>query len=354
MNKASFSKANLAKVAKKFTPILKERFVGTEIRLTSIVIAYYLLLSIFPLVIVIGNLLPLFGVNPTTTLSYLDTVIPPQAIDIIHPLVEGLLSPTNGSLLSIGALVAVWSSAKGVSHLRRGMNKAYGIPDSTNFIVKRLLSIITILLIILLLIAFLLLFSFGELLASIFERRIPWLSYIISWVFELKFLVAVGFLFCMLLLVYRTTPAVKLKLRHVIPGAAFATAGLLLLVQAFTLYIHFSTRIWSGYGALSTVIVLIFWLNLSALIVLLGAVLNASISEYRFGKAEREQYGVDIALRRTKQNLVSYLICWNKRRKAKKSQAGSSAQKECTPPPAPRGEDAQSTPPQKNKEQTPS
>lgn len=290
--------------AKRFAKIFWARFTGSELPTTSVVIAYYLLLSLFPLLIALGNLLPYFNIDPASILNYLDTVVPAAIMPVLSPIVESLLTSSSGGLLSIGVVAAIWSSSRGINQLRRGINKAYGISDSGLYIVKRFFSIFTILFILLFLAAFAIVFSFGEMLLESLSATLPWAGNLFYWLVSLKWPVALLFLFSLLALVYRVTPDIRLRLRHVLPGAALATVLLLLLVQAFTVYIRFSAQSYSGYGVIGAFIVFMFWLHFSAMIVLGGAVLNASVSEYRFGHAQEEHSRVDIRLEKTRQSLL--------------------------------------------------
>ena len=49
-----------------------------EIFDSSIIIAYYILFSIFPIIIIIGNVLPLFHIDTAPIAKYLNIVFPDQ------------------------------------------------------------------------------------------------------------------------------------------------------------------------------------------------------------------------------------------------------------------------------------
>lgn len=275
---------------KDFALIAKERFTGAEVNTTSVVIAYYLLLSIFPLLIAIGNLLPLLHLDVDALMDFLDIIVPAPLLPSVEPIMKSLLTGASGGLLSISALGTLWSASKGVGFLQRGMNKAYGLPNAGNFIVRRIISLVTIILLLAFFTVFVLVFSVGEVLlntlAPLFTRAEGLLATFQSW----KWPVALPFLFCIMLLIYRVTPDVKLKLSQVVPGAAFSTVGLMVLVQGFTFYLRFATSQFSSYGALGTFFVLMFWLNFSAMVIIVGAILNATLYEMKHGPAE-EAYG---------------------------------------------------------------
>lgn len=293
---------------KRFAYIVKQRLSGAELQVTSVMIAYYLMLSFVPLLIVVGNILPLFNVEAEIAVLYLGEVIPDMVMPAIEPIIRDLLTTTSGGLLSLGLLTGIWSASRGITYIRKGLNKAYGVSDSASYIVKKIVSVVTIVLILLLLILFALVFGFSGVVLEGLAPYIPWAGSLLQQISTLKWPVSLLFIFALLVLVYRATPDVKLRVRDVLLGSAFAAGGLIGLVQAFSLYLQFFSRNLSSYGTLGAFFVMIIWLNFSAGILILGAVLNASISEYRFGAAQKNVSGMDNAVERAKSKLLQR---WN-------------------------------------------
>ncbi|MCS6734487.1 YihY/virulence factor BrkB family protein, partial [Proteus terrae] len=84
----------------RFIETTQNRITDSEMGTTSVVVAYYLLLSLFPLMIALGNLLPYLSIDPNTVLSYVQELIPSQIYDFIGPAIENLLTTSSGGLLS--------------------------------------------------------------------------------------------------------------------------------------------------------------------------------------------------------------------------------------------------------------
>ncbi len=292
-----------------FFHIFMSRFKNVDVRSASVLIAYYFLLSIFPLLIAIGNILAFWGIDITAVTSYLRVVIPSE---ILNSLVQDLISTSSGELLSFGILAAIWSSSRGIIYMQRGVNKAYGVSPRGNFVIKKAVSLIIIVLIALFLIAFLLVFSFGYTILDSIVQFAPWAYTLSMYLTDLKWPIACAFLFLLTVLVYFLTPHIKVRIRNVWPGAIFASAGLLCLVQGFTLYLRFFAQRYTSYSTLGTFVVLMLWLHFSAMFFLLGAVLNASIQEYRYGEITDEISRMDTFVKSTQQKLVdkSPLIKW--------------------------------------------
>lgn len=71
-----------------FLKALLKRFNEAEVVNNSIVLAYYLLLSFFPLVMLLGTLLPLFQIRVNTVLEYIETAVPETIYNITEPIVK--------------------------------------------------------------------------------------------------------------------------------------------------------------------------------------------------------------------------------------------------------------------------
>ncbi|MFC4552996.1 MULTISPECIES: YihY/virulence factor BrkB family protein [Halorussus] len=98
--------------------------------------------------------------------------------------------------------------------------------------------------------------------------------------------------------VYYVFPDVDLTPREVAPGLLFATVGWAVLQWLFQIYVVYAGR-YEAYGVVGGVLVLVTWLYLSALVLLLGAVVNAVLGGRtgdanalggRVAAAERERF----------------------------------------------------------------
>ncbi len=260
---------------------------------SSVSIAFYALLSIFPFLILLGNLLPLFHITPDVVVDYLSILIPEALLPVAKPIVLSLLSGSSGGLLSVSTLTLLWASSRAINCLQNSMTAAYGIHSERNYIVRRFIGFVSVLLFLVLIGLLLFLFSFSDMLFSFLIPAMPWIEPLRDVIDNLRWPVVLVFVFFMLVLVYLIAPSAKVRFREAIPGALFATMVLLLLVQLFALYVRVATRSLSGYGALSTFFILMFWLEYSAMAVVVGALLNASIYEYRFGEDSLQSSKLD-------------------------------------------------------------
>ncbi len=276
-----------------FISIFIKRSKQASLVSVSVNIAFYTLLSVFPFLILLGNLLPLFQITPEVMVEYLSILIPEALLPAVKPLVLSLLSGSSGGFLSASTLALLWAASRAINCLQNSMTAAYGIRSERNYIVRRFIGFFSVLLFFVLIGLLLFLFSFGDMLASFLSPVLTWLEPLRQVIDNLRWPVVLIFVFLMLILVYLIAPSAKVRFREALPGAVFATFSLLLLVQLFALYVRVATRSLSSYGALSSFFILMFWLEYSAMAVVVGALLNASIHEFRFGEDSLQSSKLD-------------------------------------------------------------
>ena len=73
---------------KRFVTVFAEHFQMAQVTTSAAVLAYYTLLSIFPAVLVVGNLLPMLGLDAKTVLPYLQSAIPSSVYQFIRPIIR--------------------------------------------------------------------------------------------------------------------------------------------------------------------------------------------------------------------------------------------------------------------------
>ena len=66
----------------------------------------------------------------------------------------------------------------------------------------------------------------------------------------------------------------------ILPGAMFATLGLVVMSWIFSGFIAVSTRYPLVYGSLASLILLMFWLYLSCQVIYIGAALNIALHDF--------------------------------------------------------------------------
>lgn len=269
------------KMIKDFIRIFRKKYKEAEVTNSGAVIAYYFLLSLFPLLIVIGNLLPLLDLSPEAVYPYLDKAVPAYLVENLKPIMDKILTSGSSGVLSIAAIGTLWSSSRGMNAMQMSMNKAYGVDPRKNIVFVRLASLAFTIVLITGLIVLVTAFGFGQV---ILERLTPLLNLpldLIDTFLSLRWPVTMFTLFFSFSLLYYFVPNAKLNLKMVLPGAIFSTIGWILITQAFTIYVSYFAVGTISYGSIGAFIAFMLWLNILGAMLTVGALVNATITEYK-------------------------------------------------------------------------
>ncbi|MCT6872380.1 MAG: YihY/virulence factor BrkB family protein [Bombilactobacillus mellis] len=281
-----------------FGQLVAQKFKNGNVGLSSKAIVYYGLLSFFPLISLLGSIIPWFHLNVQTILGYLQLLTPQKLQQLIEPLVVQLLTKSSGGLLSFGIIGTLWTSSGVVNILRRSVNDVYGFDNEkmytqtdqslVNYIILRLVSILLTALFIIALIALLVTLVIGQQLLNWIQPFFVWVPAFLNIFARWKWPVTVAILMLIMLAAYFLLPNTHVKLRYVWPGAIFSAVGFIVLVQFFSLYLHYFGRRWNSYGTIGTFFILILWLNFIGYIFMIGASLNAAFTEGWVGTLQQQ------------------------------------------------------------------
>ncbi|WP_125573655.1 YihY/virulence factor BrkB family protein [Levilactobacillus huananensis] len=280
-------RARLAPVGR-FIQTIGKRYQMANVSDSAVVLAYYTLLSLFPALLVVASILPYLHIETTAVMESIEPIVPENIYTMLEPIIHSFLNNRSGSVLSIGVIVSIWSSSRAVAAFQRTVNGAYGVAKKQNAIVNRVGAFFWMVALIALLFILMLFFSFGQVAVEQLTPLLHLPTQVLTYVNAAKWPLTFGVTFFVLMILFYFVPSVKLKWRYVWPGALIATVGWLLLSQAFSLYVKYFVHNIDSYKTIGTFIVLMFWLDFTGMILMFGAVLNASIQELLVGDFEEQ------------------------------------------------------------------
>jgi membrane protein len=205
----------------------------------------------------------------------LSSSLPESAKTLITTQLESLAGASSGALslgLVISTLLALWGASAGMAGLVTALNVAYDEQEERNFVIKRGLAL-------LLTVGFIVFFGIAIGLIAVFPfvadelgggLAVQIVVEIVRWVV----LVAMGIV--ALGLLYRVGPdrdAPAVKWLSI--GSVLATVMWVVASLGFAFYVNNFGSYAKTYGALAGVVVLLLWFWITALVVLVGAEINA-------------------------------------------------------------------------------
>lgn len=249
-------------------------------------LAYYFMLSLFPMLIFILSLVPLFKLDTQAIISQIESNAPADASSIITSIIKDVMGNASGGLLSIGLILALWTASNGMTALMNSFNVAYDVEDSRNFFTSKALSIFFTILIGITLPLTMVLFTFGEQIGNLLFGPLG-LDDEIRWVFSIvRTALPIIVIFIVFVLLYTVAPNVKIKMKSVIPGALFTTVVWILGTIGFGFYVSNFANYSKTYGSIGGVIVLMLWLYITGFILIIGAEINAIVHQRKVVKGK--------------------------------------------------------------------
>lgn len=243
-------------------------------------IAYYLLLSIFPAITILGALfsyLP-FKNGLREAVSVLGYVIPTQVMKLIEEQLTRI-APHRAALMSFGLVTTLWLASVAFKGLILGLDMVHGSSQQRPIWVSRILAFVLTIAVGVLLLIGVVLTSIGPGLWGHLSRLLPIASPWLRVGPYLQWLVAALILFAAIELLYVLGPSQPVSRRRTIPGAAAATVIWLALAWGLGLYFHHfgELKFARFFGFLAAPVLFMTWLYGSATTVLLGAEINTRL-----------------------------------------------------------------------------
>ena len=261
------------------------RFTDDNVSSIGSQLAYYAVLSIFPFIIFLLNIIRYTPLASTEILNSLVSVLPLDTQTIITDIVTGIIDGSSGTLLSVSALAGLWTASYGIMHLIKAINKAYDYEEQRSFIKLRLVSMFFTLVLSVLIILVFISLVFGEVIGQkLFTVMHGSSLFEIIWPI-LRIGIALLFMFIAFILLYKFAPAFpkgsRMTIKETLPGSIFVTVGWSIASFIFSFYVNNFGKYSVTYGSLGGVIVFLIWLYLSSIIVVLGGEVNATAEYFK-------------------------------------------------------------------------
>lgn len=258
----------------------------TDIFSRAAQVAFYFSFSLFPLLFF---LISLFGIVLETTdglkaelFTYIRQVMPSSAFELVRRTVEEIVDSSSSGKLTLGLAITLWSASAGIDSVRNALNAVYELRETRWWWKTKAQSLAITLLLILLVAVVLGIVFYGWQAAQVA------LSYVGLQVTSPLVLVSIQWISILLVMlfacevIYNLLPNFK-KYRWdwITPGSIVAILLWLLLTRGFRLYLEYFNSYNKAYGSLGAVIILMLWLYLTAIVVMIGGVINAVLREMR-------------------------------------------------------------------------
>lgn len=268
-----------------------KRFVAHDDALIAAGVAFYGFLAVFPaLAIFISLYGMLFDLSDVPKrASQIASVLPDEAQPIVLDMLTSLAlkGPRNlNTGLLVGLAVALWSSRAGVAALMSGVNLAYEVKDDRNILVSIGISLALTLGAVVFAIFALTAIAALPVVMSLLDVRHAGAATVLLIRWPILAIIA----FASISTIYFFVPHRKpggpwRRARRMLPGAVAATLIWLPGCSLFSFYVTRFAVYDVTYGSLGGAVIFLLWLWFTALVVLVGAEINAAWSGLRTPKS---------------------------------------------------------------------
>ena len=235
-------------------------------------IAFFLLLSLVPTIIVISQLLGVFDIPISLFDKWMEENINVEIAGTIRELLTSRSTVGNNIFL---IAVAFWAASRGQFALMRIANYTYSGGRSTgNYWTERIRSFRSMFVTVLMYAAVVFLLVYGNTLFYLAAGRFVKQTILVKIWSIFRWPVTVLLYFLLVLFIYYLLPQEKWRFRDILPGAIASSAGMLLVTVVYSSYVTYVSTYNIIYGSLASIAVLLFWFYFLAWVLVLGILFN--------------------------------------------------------------------------------
>jgi membrane protein len=253
---------------------LIRRYQQDDVSSLAAQLTYFLILSFFPFLIFLLTLVSFTPFSSERILEHVKPLLADQFYEVVTTYIEEFFNHKQSALLSVSMFGMLWASSQGVLALMKGLNKAYDIEDNRPYWKIRLISVVFTIGFSGVILLSLLLLVFGQMIGTVLANYVQQTqNFHFTW-HMIQYAFPILIMFVVFVWVYRVVPNRKLRIRQVMPGAMYSTAGWLVSSIVFASYVN----IWDSvnfYGSIGGVMFLLIWIYMSSIHLLIGGQINA-------------------------------------------------------------------------------
>lgn len=243
--------------------------------------AYFLLLSVFPLIICVNVFLSFVNLDAEKIVSYLGSLLPESTIGLIENYFEYLSGQQSKALLIAGMIMVLTTASAAYRSMMQALAEIYeekpreglqGLLISILFPIGLLLTIYL---------------ALGVIITG--DWLMGWLGIAIPVWRYLRFLLLFFFFFFFILIISRVAVSRDAPLAPIVVGSALSSFALVAASMLFSWFISMSTRYSMIYGPLVSVVLLMTWLYLSGNMFFWGNIISSVWFQWHGKKKEGEE-----------------------------------------------------------------
>ncbi|MEE1249976.1 MAG: YihY/virulence factor BrkB family protein [Lachnospiraceae bacterium] len=239
---------------------------------------FFIILSFIPFAVVLSSMIRLTPVTESMVLNGITRTMPDYISPFVVSIVEEVYSNSTG-VISITAIVAIWSAAKGIQYLSNGLNVVNEVKETRSWLALRIRAVFYMFVFLIGLLVLLLMLVFGSSLKRMLVSCFPFFAEVTERLTPFRFLIIFFILIVLLTTIYKALPNNRPSILSQVPGAVFSAVAWYLFSFGLSIYVKYFNG-FSMYGSLTTIVLVMLWLYFCIYIFLLCAEINYLFGHY--------------------------------------------------------------------------
>ena len=236
-------------------------------------LAFFIILSIFPILMLIGIVASYFSVSIEGITSTITAALPRGVEKLLLPYIQAGTFPRN---ILISTIFAFILASNGTHALILASNSLYDIKNSS-YLRRRIKALFLILLLIVLFIFMISFLTYGNQLFTYILKSVSYgpVNEVLYYFFAfIKWPIAMFIIYLAMKLIYVLSPDGKIYSSTTSTGALFSTIGFTVATAIFSFYVNNFSTYDIYYGSIATIVTLMIWTYILSFILVIGIAIN--------------------------------------------------------------------------------
>ncbi len=250
-------------------------------------ISFSFFMALFPFLLFILTLIPYVPIEgfQQDFLFMIERLLPPNTASSFEEVIRDIVNNRYGGLLSFGFIASIFLMANGVSAIFAGFEYSYHVIEMRNILRQYFISMLMAIVLSLILVVVVAVTVYFEIGINDLKAR-GWLEDDVYWIDKGRYFLLVVLIFFSVSVLYKYGAKEVKHKTFFTPGSILTTLLTLLMYRLFSIYVLKFATYNKLYGSIGTLLVLMLFVWLNAIILLLGFELNASINRLKRNSLE--------------------------------------------------------------------
>ncbi len=237
--------------------------------------AYFIVLAVFPALVLILSVLRYAGMEVRGLVELLDDILPSTMAEGAEELIYSTYRNSSGAMVGVSAVTALWSASRGIYGLLTGLNAVYGVSENRGYIYTRSISVVYTFVFILILLLTLVLHVFGNSIINLMRQVDNPVVIFFTDLIDLRFFLLLFLQSLVFTLMFMVLPNKRRsRFMESLPGGVLSSLGWLVFSDIYSIYVENFSKYSTIYGSVYGIAITMLWLYCCMSILFYGGALN--------------------------------------------------------------------------------